>query len=325
VDALRIGSLFSGYGGLDMAIEGLFGASTAWHCQYDPEDPHQFAAAVLAHHYPGVPNLGDITRVDWDQVPPVDILTGGFPCTDVSLAGTRAGLNGRTRSGLWAHMARAIDVLRPNLVVIENVRGLLSQPADGDVERCTWCVGDGADEPVLRALGAVLADLAGLGFDAEWLGLPASAVGAAHERFRVFILAWPAVAHPDGPRLEIRPVEPPRPQQQTTQRGGSDGPRAGLGGAYAPALDRWARIIGCPPPRPVDAVGRLSPELAEWLMGVPGWLTSVPAPAGMTDAELHAAQVKAAGNGVVPHQARVAVAELWRRANAAQPAAPVAA
>jgi DNA (cytosine-5)-methyltransferase 1 len=201
--APRIGSLFSGYGGLDRAVSEFFGAVPAWHCQWEPPDKkgrpdlHQYAAQILAHHYPGVPNLGDITQVGWDQVEPVDILTGGFPCTDVSLAGKRAGLNGQTRSGLWAHMARAINALRPKLVVIENVRGLLSAAADGDVEPCTWCLGDRADEPVLRALGAVLADLAGLGFDAEWVGLPASAVGAPHERFRVFILAWPAAADPD--------------------------------------------------------------------------------------------------------------------------------
>lgn len=207
----RIGSLFSGFGGLDMAVEDLYGAVTAWHCQYEPPDKkgrpdvHQFAAQVLAHHWPGVPNLGDITAVDWDQVladhGPVDILTGGFPCTDVSLAGKRAGLNDQTRSGLWAHMARAIHALNPNLVVIENVRGLLSAPADGDVEPCTWCLGDSDGEPVLRALGAVLGDLAGLGFDAEWVGLPASGVGAPHERFRVFVLAWPS--RPEGPRLEV--------------------------------------------------------------------------------------------------------------------------
>lgn len=174
----RIGSLFSGYGGLDMAVEAFFGARTAWHVQYEPpdkkgrEDPHQFAAAILAHHYPAVPNHGDITAVDYARVEPVDILTGGFPCTDVSLAGKRAGLNDGTRSGLWAHMARAIAVLNPKLVVIENVRGLLSAPADGDVEPCTWCMGDLDGEPALRALGAVLADLAELGFDAEWSVYP---------------------------------------------------------------------------------------------------------------------------------------------------------
>jgi DNA (cytosine-5)-methyltransferase 1 len=315
---LRLGSLFSGYGGLDIAAEAFFGAETAWHCQYDPEDKHQYAAAVLTHHWPGVPNLGDITTIDWAQVEPVDILAGGFPCTDVSLAGQRAGLNDQTRSGLWAHMAQAIAVLRPRLVVIENVRGLLSQPADGDMEPCTWCVGDGAGEPVLRALGAVLGDLAGLGFDAEWVGLPASAVGAPHERFRIFILAWPAAADTRGPGLEVGPFQPHRPQLPAFERGRGDGPRAGMGGAYAPALDRWARVLGQPAPRPVDALGRLNPAFAEWLMGVPGRLTSVPAPVGMSDAEHYAAQVRAAGNGVVPHQALAALHTLWQRATSAQ-------
>ncbi|MFE2407051.1 DNA cytosine methyltransferase [Kitasatospora sp. NPDC059408] len=209
---LRIGSLFSGYGGLDLAVEAFFGARTVWHSQYEPPDKrgrpdlHQYAARILAHHWPGVPNLGDITTVDWDQVladhGPVDILTGGFPCTDVSLAGQRAGLNNQTRSGLWAHMAHAIAALQPNLVVIENVPGLLSAPADRGMGPDAPSV-DGASgaELHLRALGAVLGDLAELGLDAEWTSLRASEIGACHQRDRVFILAWPADAR--GPRLEV--------------------------------------------------------------------------------------------------------------------------
>lgn len=117
-------------------------------------------------------------------------------CQDVSLAGRRAGMTEGTRSGLWSEMARAIDELRPGLVVIENVRGLLSASAgrptaDADMECCPICMGDAAGDD-LRALGAVLGDLADLGFDAEWGGLEAAAVGAPHRRFRVFIVAWPA-------------------------------------------------------------------------------------------------------------------------------------
>ena len=93
---LRIGSLFSGYGGLDLAVEHVFNATTVW-----------FA-----------PNLGDITTIDWSRVEPVDILIGGFPCQDVSTVGKRAGLAPGTRSGLWAHMAAAIDALQPEWVVI---------------------------------------------------------------------------------------------------------------------------------------------------------------------------------------------------------------
>jgi DNA (cytosine-5)-methyltransferase 1 len=100
-----------------------------------------------------------------------------------------------TRSGLWAHAAYAIDQLRPGLVVIENVRGLLSadahHPAHSDLEPCPWCVGDDHARP-LRALGAVLGELAELGYDAIWQGLRAADVGAPHGRFRVFVVAWPA-------------------------------------------------------------------------------------------------------------------------------------
>src|SRR5690606_8220154 len=86
-------------------------------------------ARIFSHHWPEAPNLGDITAIDWRTVPPVDILCGGFLCQDVSTVGKMAGLKPGTRSGLWAHMAAAIDALQPDWVVIENVRGLLSAPA----------------------------------------------------------------------------------------------------------------------------------------------------------------------------------------------------
>ncbi|WP_189062024.1 DNA cytosine methyltransferase, partial [Longimycelium tulufanense] len=119
---VRIGSLFSGYGGLcELAVAPLLGGNVVWHCDSDPA-----AAAVLAHHRPHTPNLGDISQVAWSAVEPVEVLVGGFPCQDLSSAGRRAGLTPGTRSGLWAHMATAVDRLRPSLVVFENVRGLLS-------------------------------------------------------------------------------------------------------------------------------------------------------------------------------------------------------
>lgn len=182
-----IGSLFSGIGGLDLAVESFFNAETVWHCEFDPEP-----SKVLAARWPGVPNLGDITQVNWATVEPVDILCGGFPCQDLSLAGRRKGLRPGTRSGLWADFRNAINALRPSVVIIENVRGLLSGCAesDSDVEPCPGCVGDGQHRPLVRALGRVLGDLAALGFDAEWGSVPASAVGAPHGRFRVFVVAY---------------------------------------------------------------------------------------------------------------------------------------
>ncbi|MDX2966624.1 DNA cytosine methyltransferase [Streptomyces acidiscabies] len=225
----RIGSLCTGYGGLDMAVQQVFGGTVAWHSQYEPpdkdgrEDTHQYAAQILAHHWPDIPNHGDLTAINFRHVEPVDILTAGFPCQDVSLAGRRAGLAEGTRSGLWRHVARAVAELRPRLVVIENVPGLLSAPADGDVEPCTWCVGDVGDEPLLRALGAVLADLARLGFDAEWGVLGASAVGAPHQRRRVILLAWPADAASAGrPREGL--------QRRVAERGAAPADADGVGG-----------------------------------------------------------------------------------------------
>ena len=198
----RIASVCSGYEGLGIAVQSVLGGDLAWVADNDPG-----ASKILAHCFPDVPNLGDITRVDWSAVPRVDILTGGFPCQDLSLAGLRNGMTAGTRSNLWREFARAISILRPRLVVIENVRGLLSQGADSPVEPCPWCLGNQRDEPVLRALGAVLGDLADLGFDAEWHGLPASDAGAPHERWREFILAWPAAENTHSPAgIQWRPA-----------------------------------------------------------------------------------------------------------------------
>ena len=171
---LRVGSLFSGYGGLDLAVEHVLNAETTWY-----SENNQPIARVFAHHWPDAPNLGDITTIDWNDVPPVDVLCGGFPCQDVSTIGKRAGLAPGTRSGLWSHMAEAIEALQPRYVVIENVRGLLSSPAirtplkgddDGqlnlepatpdaatlrNLEPNPWHLGDDATRP-LRAAGAVM-------------------------------------------------------------------------------------------------------------------------------------------------------------------------
>lgn len=184
---MRIGSLFSGYGGLDIGVQSVLGGHVVWHSDIDKS-----ASAILKYHYPDIPNLGDISKVDWSTVEPIDVLTGGFPCQDVSTAGARRGLHNGTRSGLWSVMAEAIQALKPSLVVIENVRGLLSATASSHMEPCTWCLGDTGNESALRALGAVLGDLAELGFHARWASVRASDVGACHRRERVFIIAYPA-------------------------------------------------------------------------------------------------------------------------------------
>jgi DNA (cytosine-5)-methyltransferase 1 len=218
----RIGSLCSGYGGLDLAVMDALGGTVAWHAQHDPDDKHQYAARILDHRWPGVPNHGDITAIDWSAVEPVDVLTAGWPCQDMSLAGLGKGLMPGTRSGLWYHVAAGIAALRPSLVILENVRSLLSVRAHSDMEPCPWCLGDEPDQLALRALGAVLGDLADLGFDADWHCLPAADVGAPHQRWRAFVLAWPA----DAPRPGLEARREGRPGHSCRRRGRQTAPRA---------------------------------------------------------------------------------------------------
>lgn len=329
---MRIGSLFSGYGGLDMGVQAVIGGDVAWHVEFDPAP-----SRILAHHYPDVPNYGDIRNVDWSQVPPVDVLTGGFPCQDVSLAGRRAGITAGTRSGLWSEFAHAIDRLRPGLVVIENVRGLLSATADGAMEPDPWGMGDGTTRPVVNAFGVVLGDLVSLGYDARWCGVRAADAGAPHGRFRVFVVAQDSdvaargergiaasgeaeggraradtrgrggtpVGDADDTGLEGRPVSGERPDERAT---GSDDLGAGTWRQYEPAIRRWERVSGRVAPAPTNPDGkggahRLSARFVEWMMGLPeGHVTDV----GLTRTE----QLKALGNGVVPQQAELALRTL---------------
>jgi DNA (cytosine-5)-methyltransferase 1 len=345
---LRIGSLFSGYGGLDLAVEQVFDARTIWFSEIN--EP---VARVFAHHWPDAPNLGDITTINWSEVEPVDVLCGGFPCQDVSTVGRMAGLAPGTRSGLWAHMATAIEALQPEWVVIENVRGLLSAPAtrprsEGDdderrnpasatpgaatlrnLEPDPWGVGSEPARP-LRALGAVLGDLADLRYDARWIGLPASAIGAPHPRYRIFILAHRAVPRtarlgrgqgwrdagsgagtPRNDRAEPSSDRPRDPAQSSLAGGDIRADRGVLRrwGRYAPAVARWERITGRSAPAPAilnDDVGvRPAPAFVEWLMCLrPGWVTDPSL--GLSHSQL----LTALGNGVVPQQASIALTAL---------------
>lgn len=158
-DQLRIGSVCSGYRGLDMAVEAVFGGTTAWVSDIDAG-----ANKILDHHWPDVPNIGDLTTTDWSTVEPVDVFCGGYPCQPFSNAGLRKGTDDERH--IWPWIARALGVLRPRVAIFENVGGHLRLGFD-----------------------TVLADLAALGFDAEWCVVRASEVGAPHSRRRLFILA----------------------------------------------------------------------------------------------------------------------------------------
>ena len=157
---MRVGSLFSGIGGLELGLERT-GMETVWQVECDP-----YALKVLEKHWPNVRRHTDVrtfppTEGDWS----CDLICGGFPCQDVSLAGKREGLVEGNRSGLWFEFARIIRTLRPRYVIVENVPGLLS---DG--------------------FGRVLGDLAESRYDAEWGVLSAAGVGAPHLRRRVFVI-----------------------------------------------------------------------------------------------------------------------------------------
>lgn len=268
----RIGSLFAGYGGLEMGVASILGGAPAWFSEFDDHP-----SRILAYHHPDVPNHGDITKIDWSAVEPVDVLTGGFPCQDVSHAGARAGLRDGTRTGLWSYMRDAIDRLRPRLVVAENVRGLLSADADSSVEPCPWCMGDPDTSRPMRALGAVLADLADLGYDAFWCGLRAADVGAPHGRFRVFIFALPADAQGDrwdqgrpepagvvgGPDVALggSGLLPRTPTAQLAVNGGSQHPEKRKAGGHGPTLADEVEYL-LPTPAVNDMGKAYTPE--EW-------------------------------------------------------------
>ena len=187
MSSYTIGSLFSGYGGLDLGVQMALGSGElVWVSDIEPGPK-----AILKHHHPNVENLGDVTQVDWAHVEPVDVIAGGSPCQDLSVAGVRAGMKPGTRSGLWESMFNAIRTIRPHLVVWENVLGALSANAFSLMEQREGRLGNGADRPVLRALGRVLGDLASIGYDAQWASLRASDVGACHRRARVFVVGFP--------------------------------------------------------------------------------------------------------------------------------------
>jgi len=147
---LHLGSLCTGYGALDRAVmdvlEDVELAFVADPGSALDADRWDFGpATLLAHRHPDVPNLGDISGVDWTEMAKtlhVDVMTMGFPCTDVSLAGKQEGLLPGNRSGVWNHCVTAIRAFRPSLVVIENVGGLLSARAHSNMESCPWCLGD---------------------------------------------------------------------------------------------------------------------------------------------------------------------------------------
>lgn len=297
---MKVGSLFTGYGGLDLAV----GNELVWYSEID-----RAAMTVLEHHHPDVVNHGDVSLIDFNAIEPVDILTAGYPCQPFSSAGKRKGKNDERH--LWPFVRDAIRALRPRYVVLENVRGHIT-----------------------LGFADVLGDIAAMGMSARWGIVRASDAGAPHNRARIFIVAFVNPKHDAGgsefgeqsPFPSIGFVESSqnddaivtdtaRAKWRNTeskhlgapQRTAEFGKRVGIDwGRYADAIHRWERIIGRTAPNPIiqrNERDRLNPVFVEWMMGLTeGYVTGH----GLKpDNEL-----KMLGNGVVPQQARLALSLL---------------
>jgi len=171
MEKLKVLDLFSGIGGFSLGLERTGGFETIAFCEIE-----KFPQKVLAKHWPGIKIYEDVRNVTARQLAAdglfPDVITGGFPCQDISVAGNQAGIGEGTRSGLWSECARLVGEIRPDYAIFENVTALLS--------------GDGG-----RWFQRVLFDLSALGYDAEWHCIPASELGAHHHRDRVWILCYP--------------------------------------------------------------------------------------------------------------------------------------
>ena len=170
---LTVGSLFSGIGGLDLGLERA-GMRVIWQSEIEP-----YACRVLKKHWPEVVNHGNIKEIDWTKIERPDVICGGYPCQPFSTAGKRRGEEDSRH--LWPWVKQAISELRPRYAILENVRGHLSM---GGL--------------------SVIAELAAIGYDAEWRVISAASVGANHRRDRIFILAYPSCERleTEGPELK---------------------------------------------------------------------------------------------------------------------------
>ena len=166
---LTHGSVFTGIGGFDLAAERQ-GIKNVFHCEYE-----EYKRIDLKRNFPNVISYADITTTDFSiHRGKIGILSGGFPCQDASIAKQdgkgQQGLQG-SRTGLFYHMCRAIDEISPKVVIAENVSNILKINGGGDFR-------------------AILTEMAGMGYNAEWRVCRASEVGAPHHRERLYLVAY---------------------------------------------------------------------------------------------------------------------------------------
>ena len=278
---MKIGSLCSGYGGLDMAVEGYFNAQTVWMCDND-----KYASIVIKEQW-GLPNLGNLKEVDWTTVEPIDILTAGYPCQPFSNAGLRKGANDERH--IWPSIKEIISQLRPRIVILENVRGHLT-----------------------LGFKEVLKDLTEIRYNAKWSIVRASDVGAPHRRERLFVIAKPS--NSNGFRGNLRGQDEEWNQRKSqfepsecsktitdSNRNEQQGnrPTQRLGSRFNSQSEMRLQRT----PNPLDINNKLNATFVEYMMGLPvGWVTDLDISRSQ--------QLKLLGNGVVPQQAYKAIEQL---------------
>ena len=279
----KIGSLCTGYGGLDMAVEAYFDAETVWVSEID-----KHASEVIRQRF-GVTNHGDLKKINWAEIEPIDILTAGYPCQPFSIAGDRKGTNDERH--IWPYIKEAISILRPRFVVLENVRGHLSLGFDH-----------------------VLGDLTEIGYDARWQIVRASDVGAPHQRARLFIIAYPvdhgrSFGDSIGSKTGLTGTQGDGFITDTNSYSCEESRRNDplIYGKTSTIINRTDRkehrfsreMDRQEVPATLDQ-GKLNPEFVEYMMGLPkGWVTDT----GL----MRTQQLKMLGNGVVPQQAYHAI------------------
>jgi DNA (cytosine-5)-methyltransferase 1 len=170
MEKLRILDLFSGIGGFSLGLERTGGFETVAFCEIE-----KFPRKVLAKHWPNVPCFDDVRTLKGSDVGTVDVICGGFPCQDLSSAGDQRGIGEGTRSGLFREMLRLAQECGRPIILFENVARFLSGPTEKPGQ---W-------------FHEFLRSLAEIGYDAEWFCITAASLGAAHERDRIWIVAYP--------------------------------------------------------------------------------------------------------------------------------------
>ena len=275
-----------------MAVEAYFNANTVWVSEVD-----KYANKVIDTRI-NKPNLGNLKVIDWHNVEPIDILTAGYPCQPFSKAGARRGADDERH--LWPYIKTAISILRPRIVVLENVRGHFS-----------------------LGFREVLGDLASIGYDARWTVIQAKHAGAPHRRERLFIVAYPDSLPRDTTQRGTSTIYRSAGQEfdwtNRNEHGSSfenveysDTDSIGLslvtddsrkvcnqGQSRPIPSELVAQIYRRSVPTPLDQ-GKLNVRFVEYMMGLPdGWVTDI----DLTYVQM----LKILGNGVVPQQAYKAI------------------